>query len=125
MAPTNGQLTTDKGQRMHFKFGKKPARKDHRDLLFKRFSIAPLPLAEPGFGHGNLVPQWGMLANDQYGDCVCAAACHQSMLWTACASDEATFGDAQALKIYSDVTGFNPNEPSTDNGTDLRDCLTY
>jgi hypothetical protein len=32
---------------------------------------------------------------------------------------------AQALALYSAVTGFDPNDPSTDQGTVLTDLLTY
>ena len=65
---------------------------------------------------------WPMDGNDQYGDCVWAAIGHGEQLW----SNNATVPTVQQLLAgYSAVTGFNPNDPNTDQGTVIADALAY
>ena len=51
-----------------------------------------------------------------------------------CARDDAvnkdaartvTFNNQSVLKDYSAVTGFNPNDPNTDQGTDMQVAASY
>ena len=121
------------------KYGLKDPRPGAIPLRFSTYAdYSKLPTPPTTFGHMSLIPkgQWGMLGNDQYGDCAIAGACHQTMLWTAEGGKPAPFNTAAALKNYSDVTGFSlinpatgqpwPVDPSTgepdnptDQGTDL------
>jgi len=108
------------------KLGKLPATEDHRDIKYTALleaQTAPLPQypkTRP-FGHGLAFTNWGMLANDQLGDCVAAWMCHATMLWTKLGDPAtATFTDADAIKVYSQVAGYVPGDPSTDQGTDMR-----
>jgi len=109
-----------------FKYGKTEATHDPRTLAFVDFvepvAGAQLKLASPGFGIARLrlFNDWGMLGNDKYGDCGWAGACHEHELWTMLGGNPATFTEADALEAYSECTGFNPNDPSTDKGTDMR-----
>jgi hypothetical protein len=116
------------------KLGKHPATHDPRDLKLSTYLDATtLPTIPPRFGYDSVVPKssWGMLGNDQYGDCVWAGACHETMLLTAIQSTQrpsplmAPFIDQDALEAYSKATGFNPNDPSTDQGTNVRDAMKY
>ncbi|MDA8336586.1 MAG: hypothetical protein M0Z41_16615 [Peptococcaceae bacterium] len=107
------------------KLGKKPATYDRRDLQFIRYRIAPLPPHPAQFGHENLIGTWGMLGNDIVGDCVFAGADHETMLWTTEGGDPARFSAETAIADYSAVTGYNPADPSTDRGTDVRQALQY
>ena len=66
-----------------------------------------------------------MLGNDQYGDCVWAGAAHETMLWNKEAARTVAFNNTGVLKDYSAVTGFKPNDPSTDNGTDMQVAASY
>jgi len=67
-----------------------------------------------------------MLGNDNYGDCVEAGICHQVSEYTRDASGtEVTFTDDDALGLYSAITGFDKNDPSTDQGTYTQDAMTY
>ncbi len=107
------------------KLGKRPATKDDRDLKFAKYAAA-LPTAPSRFGYGTLYPDWGMLGNDNYGDCVFAGAGHETMVWTHIGQHGETKFTAKAvLSDYTAVTGFDPNDPSTDNGTNMRDALNY
>lgn len=109
------------------RLGKLPARKD--SVRFKLASylnqnVIPAPPAS------RLVSKyypktWGMLGNDLYGDCVFAGAGHETMFWHGEAKKTAAFTDAAILSDYSAVTGFNPADPGSDNGTDMEVAAKY
>lgn len=112
------------------KLGKKPFVPDPRDLKFSKYRMRLVepelpPVPEGPFGHEELVPAWGMLANDSVGCCVFAGAAHETMLWTREGQQPADFTDATVLADYSAVTGYDPSDPSTDAGTDVREALKY
>ena len=69
-----------------------------------------------------------MLGNADYGDCVFAAGYHIVALETSNA-DDPVLGDPTltqwALADYSATTGFNPDDPSTDNGADPQTIYEY
>jgi hypothetical protein len=112
---------------MPYALGKKPYVKDKRDLkLSKYLPEGVLPTPPPQFGFGRLYPDWGLLGNDQYGDCVFAGSDHETMIWNKVRGGVAVKFTAQnALSDYSAVTGFDPNDPATDNGAVVRDVLSY
>jgi len=70
---------------------------------------------------------WSMLGNDAVGNCVIAKTLHQIMGWfaDAHAGSPVTFTAQQAIDLYSAVTGYNPNDPTTDQGTDPLAMLQY
>jgi hypothetical protein len=108
------------------KLGKKPFVVDKRDLIFKNYTIAAVLPARPKVcGHQTLISDWGMLANDTVGDCVIAGSCHETMLWTVEGGQPATFTDTNAISDYSAITGYNPNDPNSDQGTVVREALLY
>lgn len=81
------------------------------------FRQLPTPPIE--FGHYQMVDNWGMLGNDEWGDCAFAGGCHQTMLFTTEGGNPAPFSTASALANYTAVTDFNPNAgPSGENPTD-------
>jgi hypothetical protein len=91
--------------------------------LYRTPQLPPVPAA---FGHYDLINDWGMLANDRVGDCTCAGADHEVMLWTIEGFGRAaTFNDFNTLADYSAITGYNPNNPNTDQGAVVRDVLRY
>lgn len=62
---------------------------------------------------------WGMLANDTLGDCVIAMMLHSiEDFHLDAGTPPPTFTDADAISLYSAITGYNPKDPSTDQGTD-------
>lgn len=70
------------------------------------------------------VNSWPMYLNDQLGDCTCAAVGHILQAWTAYASTEVTVTDNDVEKLYEQF-GYVPGDPSTDNGANMQDVLTY
>lgn len=108
---------------MNLKLGKTPARPDA--VTFRLTNYVKLPEAPKTFGHEGLLDQWGMLGNDQFGDCVWAGAAHETMLWNREAGRSIAWSDTSALSDYSAVTGFNPSDQSTDQGTDMQAAASY
>jgi hypothetical protein len=106
-----------------FRLGKKPAVQDPRTLKLSRYltgTLVPPPVAH--WGHG--LP-FTMLSNDVYGDCVEAAYAHHVQVWCDRAGNPFVPTDAEALGAYSAMTGFNPADPSTDQGTDMLTACKY
>jgi hypothetical protein len=73
------------------------------------------------------MPQtFGEMDNDQIGDCTCAAVYHAIQVFTFDASArEDTEPDNNVLDLYEKATGYNPADPSTDQGAAEQDILTY
>jgi hypothetical protein len=112
------------------KLGKLPFTPDPRDLMLSRYLIHPhpkpaLPPHPAEFGHEKLIKVWGMLGNDELGDCVFAGAGHEVMLWTAEAGSMAAFSTESVIADYSEVTGYTPTDPTSDQGTIVRDALKF
>lgn len=108
------------------KLGKRPATRDRRDLRFSAVAAGvELPKPPSRFGHGTLFHDWKLLGNDRWGDCVFAGAGHETMLTNRLAGRSVSFDDRHVLADYGAVTGFNPDNPDTDRGTDVRQALKY
>jgi hypothetical protein len=72
------------------------------------------------------VARWGMLGNDQVGDCTMAGAAHVAMAVDKYGQNrDLTITDQQVLTAYSAVSGYNPADPATDVGATLQDALNY
>lgn len=76
------------------------------------------------------VPSWTMSLNNVLGCCVPAAGAHCETQWSTYAgpfTGQASFvpTDANVLKVYEDVSGYQPGNPSTDNGCDMLTFLKY
>jgi hypothetical protein len=111
---------------LRYKLGKRPAR--HGAVKFKfadYFNAEMLPPVPAIFGHYSLGCTWGMLANDRYGDCVWAGAAHETMVWNHEVGGSVGFSDREVLADYSAVTGFDPTDPATDQGTDMTAAASY
>lgn len=108
--------------------GKKPARKGAVSFAFETyFNAKEFPTPPVVFGKTSLVTEWGVLANDTKSDCVFAGAAHETMLWNAesGAKPGLSFSDECVLSDYSAVTGYDPNNPDSDQGTDMQQAAAY
>ncbi len=65
------------------------------------------------------------MMNCQLGDCTCAAAGHLIQCWTANAGRMVVPADTAILRAYESVSGYNPGDPSTDNGAVELDVLKF
>lgn len=66
-----------------------------------------------------------ILGNDTWGDCAEAGAMHLIQVQTANAGVPLHGTLEQTLDLYSAVTGFDPKDASTDQGTELLSLLQY
>jgi hypothetical protein len=117
-------FTLPSGQKI--KLGKAPARYDARTLMLAKYipttAVAPPPASED---FSKNVKTWPMMLNDSLGDCTCACAGHMIEQWTTYASTAVIPPDASILAAYEAVSGYNPADPSTDNGAVILDVLNY
>ncbi len=112
---------------MDKKLGKLPARPNAVKFGFSTFfDVTHLPVPPASFGHGALVEKWYGLGNDKWGCCVFAGAAHEHMMWSMEGGESrARFTIADVLSDYGAVTGFDPNNPTTDQGTDMQVAASY
>jgi hypothetical protein len=109
--------------------GKLPAT-DYGDanVTLKMVQAAALPTAPSHFGHGTMFSSWGMLGNDSAGDCTCAGADHEHMLWTGIGnrgSLSSKFTTANTISDYSKLSGYNPVTGANDNGVAVDQLMNY
>jgi len=106
--------------------GRRPHRHDPRHLHLSKYLVAPaLPPIPAVVDNSTAVADWGMDANDQISDCTCASMDHCEKLWNALAGNPFTSIAQNVIAVYSDITGYDPNKPGTDNGAELINCLKY
>jgi len=112
---------------MELKLGKLPNDPAKPRLsLSARLDLTRLPPPAASQDYLSKVSTWPMDGNDQYGSCVWAGFGHVEQALSQYGSGtQVTIPQEALLKGYSDVTGFNPADPSTDNGTVMQDGLNY
>src|SRR5258708_26522719 len=112
---------------LKLKWVKLTARHDPRARLLATYATPALPAPPVQINVAKDVKgSWGMMDNDQIGDCTCAAAGHLLMEWTASAQGKMyTPSDAQIVAAYSAITGYNPKTGANDNGAQELDVLNY
>jgi hypothetical protein len=83
------------------------------------FSLSRLPTTPATYGRdmSKVAPQ--MFENDTKGDCVEAAMQNATIIWSEARGVLAPFNDATSTAIYTQMTGYNPLDPTTDQGTDM------
>lgn len=67
-------------------------------------------------GYRPSITNWGMLGNDDAGDCVFAGGAHQELLWTSIAGAPLVLTTDQVLSEYSRLTGYVRGDAATDGG---------
>lgn len=107
------------------KLGRAGVKKDPRTFRLTRYTAeASNPPVEAH--HSHVVQNWGMLLNDQLGDCVPAGALHSDELFNAVSGNPVPkYVDADAERAYEAVGDYVPGDRSTDNGAYLVDMLNY
>jgi hypothetical protein len=118
---------------MH-KLGRKPARFTRQSFMRSHIlarhlaALGPAPAASPDWVSVVMRQSptgWTMMANDTVGDCTCADCGHQEMIRTANVGTIWIPSTQDVLNLYSAITGYNPNDPSTDQGADLLTVIQY
>lgn len=108
------------------KYGKSPAAPKPTDFRFERYSATIDVVIPTRFGYGLIYEDWGMLGNDIAGDCVFAGGAHETMIFNRVRRGlDIRFTRESVLSDYSDVTGYDPNDPSSDQGTLVSEALAF
>lgn len=116
---------------MQLKLGKLPAQYDPKQIHLTDIVTSVSPVIAPvGFDStntiGSITYNWGMLGNDQVGNCVIAGGEHETMILVHDGTGlVAPFNDSTAIGDYSTITGYVPGDPSTDRGTDMGAAMRY
>ena len=107
------------------KLGRNPSPEPAKFKLTDYLVALPKPPAQ--FGHESVIPQGPqyMYGNDKYGDCVWAAKANCIIEINGAVGRKVVFSEESVLSDYSAVTGFNPDDPSTDQGTDMQVAASY
>ncbi len=98
------------------KLGKLPRRHDPRTLKMARYLAPALPAPPAHVDYTRGVADWGMMLNDQLGDCTIAAVAHAIQAWTLNAGSGADVADSTVQLYYEKWDGYNPADPSSDQG---------
>ena len=104
--------------------GKLPARPNAVAFKLEAYAdLSALPPIPNDFGHEEGMPvPWGMLGNNQYGDCVVAGGAHETMLWAHMAGRSLSFNTANVLADFQAITG---QPPSATVGADMQQAAAY
>src|SRR5271166_2770943 len=108
------------------KFGKKPARRLRKSLALSNYLNMGQVAFPPAHAWERPI-SYGMLGNDTVGDCTIAAKYHLKMNQRAVANAGSPLAvtTEEALADYSSITGYNPADPSTDQGAQCQDVLAW
>jgi hypothetical protein len=82
------------------------------------------PVASNDYISAVTVP-WGVMGNDDVGDCTIADCGHSLMLRTANNGQIVVPTTQQILDLYSNLSGWSPSNPSSDNGLDESTVCAY
>jgi hypothetical protein len=109
------------------RFGRHIPRVHPQTLRLGNYLKAGLPAAPPT---SNFTAKGGsvlrdILGNDKYGCCVLSCGGHEVGTETGNAGSLFPVTTAEVLTQYTAITGFNPNDPNTDQGTNIIDALNY
>lgn len=110
------------GAPMHL--GRTRARRNRRSrlrasLLHGFLSTLPDDMAPTVCDNTSGIDSWGIMLNDQLGDCTIAGPGHMIQAWTAKGGREITVPDSAILKGYEDFDGYVEGDESTDQGGDI------
>jgi len=115
-----------------YRLGKKPARpvEDSTAPFSNYFTVEPDLNVDVPTRFGNLdifnTLDWGVLGNNDVGDCVPAGFCHQIRMWRLLAyNEQIPFTDQSTEGVYSALTGWKADDPNTDTGCDVQDAAAY
>lgn len=105
--------------------GKLPAQPARPHLKLACLSVT-LPDPPASVDRYSDVGFWPMYDNDRYGDCVEAGLGHHEQQISRYGQGvTVTVPDAAVLAAYTAITGFDPRDPNTDQGTVVQDALSW
>jgi hypothetical protein len=106
------------------KLGRKAIKTDTRTLMLGKYLTSKLPPPPPAADWTKGVTSWGMMLNDNLGDCTIAGVGHAIQVWSAETGSMATVPDPTIQSYYEKWDGYVAGDPSTDHGGVELDVLT-
>lgn len=111
---------------MERRLGKGAPRHDSRTLKLADYVSPSLPAAPATHDWTGRVSGWGMYSNDTAGDCTIATSLNMVRCWSANGQlTQIALPDPLALEVYSTLSGYDPEDPTTDTGLIELDVLKY
>lgn len=98
------------------KLGRKAIKTDSRTLMLANYLTPALPAPPTTADWTKGITGWGMMMNDQLGDCTIAGVGHAVQVWTANTGTIVTVPDVTIEGYYETWDGYVPSDPSTDHG---------
>lgn len=109
-----------------FHHGRLHAQPARPQLRLRDYLTGTVPTPPPSVDWLSRVASWPVYLNDRIGDCTCAAVGHMIEAFTTYGQGQTvTVTDQDVLTVYEQVTGYNPADPSTDQGAYIQDILGY
>lgn len=105
------------------KLGRKAVKWDSRTLRLASY-LGNLPPAPTSVDWSKGITDWGMMLNDQLGDCTVAGAAHAIQVWSANLGQVQTVNNQDVLAAYEAWDGYVVGQPDTDQGGIELDVLT-
>lgn len=99
----------------YYKLGKQKAKFDSRTLQLGRYLTA-LPNPPAALSWTKNVTSFGSMLNTDLGCCTISAVGHAVQVWTENLGKEITVADSVIENYYEKWDGYNPADPSTDQG---------
>lgn len=111
------------------RLGRAPKKLDPRHFGFASYLPPALPIIPASADWGSKVADWGMMLNDEQGDCTCAAVGHAILAFTTANGAPFRPADADVEATYVRVTGaegaaFDPATGANDDGAAITDVLS-
>jgi len=100
----------------NMKLGRKAIRTDSRTLALGDYLKPSLPPPPPAKDWMCGISDWGVMKNNDLGDCTIAGVAHAIQVWSACLGKEVTVDDDTVVSYYSKWDGYDPADPTTDRG---------
>jgi len=111
---------------MQRKLGRKAIKTDTRTLQMAKYLTPELPLPPQAVDWTKGITKFGVMLNDRLGCCTISGCGHAIQVWVnnAFAETDCTVPDSVILKAYEQWDGYDPTDPSTDQGGVELDVLT-
>lgn len=98
------------------RLGRKAIKTDSRTLQLRAYLTPAMPPPPPSADWTKGVTGWGMMLNDQLGDCTIAGCGHAVQVWTVNTGGIVTVADSVIEGMYEKWDGYVPGDASTDTG---------
>jgi len=101
---------------MDGRLGRKAIKRDSRTLKLAKYLTEKLPNPPAALDWSQGEDNWGIMLNDNLGDCTIAACGHAIQVWSRQVMTKYTVSDSDILAAYELWDGYDPTNPATDDG---------